>query len=138
MQAPTSESPLKSEPSSGFVHFFSRYSTVLLKLAPGQEVSFEFIARRGIGKVRLLWFRGCGCCVLGFVAACLAVAPLRWQSLTGNLTGNLTRFCADARQVVSRRHRCVQIRGRHSPQPKVPSTNPPPKHETPNNNLQQA
>ncbi len=28
-----------------------RYSTVLLKLAPGQEVSFEFIARRGIGKV---------------------------------------------------------------------------------------
>jgi hypothetical protein len=29
-----------------------RYSTVLLKLAPGQEVSFEFIARRGIGKVR--------------------------------------------------------------------------------------
>jgi hypothetical protein len=28
-----------------------KYSTVLLKLAPGQEVSFEFIARLGIGKV---------------------------------------------------------------------------------------
>ena len=44
--------PTKSQPSSGIVHLLSRYSTVLLKLAPGQEVSFEFIARRGIGKVR--------------------------------------------------------------------------------------
>jgi hypothetical protein len=73
--------PTKSQPSSGVVHLFSRYSTVLLKLAPGQEVSFEFIARRGIGKVRLLWFRAAVVAFWGFVAACLAAAPLRLQSL---------------------------------------------------------
>jgi hypothetical protein len=66
-----------------------RYSTVLLKLAPGQEVSFEFIARRGIGKVS---------------AAMRRVNSVQPQQ-------QLTCFI-DAREMVARRHCSVQIRSR--------------------------
>ncbi len=89
-----------------------RYSTVLLKLAPGQEVSFEFIARRGIGKAR-------------HTPLMQTPHPPR-PPLLPHLTlltrpPLLTLLVSDARQVVSSGHRGLQIRSRRSVEQQVPS-----------------
>jgi hypothetical protein len=70
------------------LHDVLRYSTVLLKLAPGQEVSFEFIARRGIGKV------------------------LNALRLCSSSTAAAAHAVSDAREVVASSHCCFQIRSR--------------------------
>lgn len=63
----------------------NKYSTVLLKLAPGQEVSFEFIARRGIGKMHAKW-------------SPVATAVFRYEADVRLNSSKLDRLSADTRR----------------------------------------